>query len=128
MQNVIDKIEWMLTSLSAFPGWFFGNFDGVFYALVVFVICDYFTGVLVAVVRHELSSAVAFKGVAKKVCIFLLAGIANIIDTQVIQNNSAVRVAVILFYITTEGLSCLKNAVCLGLPVPEKLKKVLEQL
>lgn len=69
MQNVIDKLELMFAGMGAFLGWFFGGFDGFFYALVVFVTCDYFTGVLAAAVRHELSSEVGFKGIAKKVCI-----------------------------------------------------------
>lgn len=128
MQNVIDKIEWMFAGLGAFLGWFFGGFDGFFYALVVFVVCDYFTGVLAAAVRHELSSEVGFKGIAKKVCIFVLVGIANIIDTQVLQNGSAVRTAGWFFYMANEGLSCLENAAILGLPVPDKLKEMLAQL
>ena len=82
MQNVIDKIEWMFAGLGGFLGWFFGGFDGFLYALVVFVVCDYFTGVLAAAIKHELSSEVGFKGIAKKVCIFVLVGIANIIDTR----------------------------------------------
>ena len=57
MQNVIDKIEWMFAGLGGFLGWFFGGFDGFLYALVVFVVCDYFTGVLAAAIKHELSSA-----------------------------------------------------------------------
>ena len=85
MQNVIDKIEWMFAGMGGFLGWFFGGFDGFLYALVVFVVCDYFTGVLAAAIKHELSSEVGFKGIAKKVCIFVLVGIANIIDTQILQ-------------------------------------------
>lgn len=95
MQNVIDKIEWMFAGLGGFLGWFFGGFDGFLYALVVFVVCDYFTGVLAAAVKHELSSEVGFKGIAKKVCIFVLVGIANIIDTQILQNGAAIRTAVV---------------------------------
>ena len=119
MQNVIDKIEWMFAGLGGFLGWFFGGFDGFLYALVVFVVCDYFTGVLAAAIKHELSSEVGFKGIAKKVCIFVLVGIANIIDTQT---------AVVFFYLANEGLSCLENAAVIGLPVPEKLKEMLAQL
>lgn len=95
MQNVIDKIEWMFAGLGGFLGWFFGGFDGFLYALVVFVVCDYFTGVLAAAIKHELSSEVGFKGIAKKVCIFVLVGIANIIDTQILQNGAAIRTAVV---------------------------------
>ena len=121
MQNVIDKIEWMFAGLGGFLGWFFGGFDG-------FLVCDYFTGVLAAAIKHELSSEVGFKGIAKKVCIFVLVGIANIIDTQVLQNGSAIRTAVVFFYLANEGLSCLENAAVIGLPVPEKLKEMLAQL
>ena len=128
MQNVIDKIELMFAALGGFLGWFFGGFDGFLYALIVFVVTDYFTGVLAAGVRHELSSEVGFKGIAKKVCIFVLVGIANIIDTQVIQNGSAIRTAVIFFYLSNEGLSVLENAAVIGLPIPEKLKTMLIQL
>ena len=109
MQNVIDKIEWMFAGLGGFLGWFFGGFDGFLYALVVFVVCDYFTGVLAAAIKHELSSEVGFKGIAKKVCIFVLVGIANIIDTQILQNGAAIRTAVVFFYLANEGLSCLEN-------------------
>ena len=110
MQNVIDKIELMFAALGAFLGWFFGGFDGFLYALIIFVVMDYFTGILAAGVRRELSSEVGFKGIAKKVCIFVLVGIANIVDTQVIMNGSAIRTAVI------------------GLPIPDKLKAMLIQL
>ena len=109
MQNVIDKIELMFAALGGFLGWFFGGFDGFLYALIVFVVMDYFTGILAAGVKHELSSEVGFKGIAKKVCIFVLVGIANIVDTQVLMNGSAIRTAVIFFYLSNEGLSVLEN-------------------
>ena len=128
MQNVIDKIELMFAALGAFLGWFFGGFDGFLYALIIFVVMDYFTGILAAGVKHELSSEVGFKGIAKKVCIFVLVGIANIVDTQVIQNGSAIRTAVIFFYLSNEGLSVLENAAVIGLPIPDKLKAMLIQL
>ena len=78
--------------------------------------------------KYELSSEVGFKGIAKKVCIFVLVGIANIIDTQILQNGAAIRTAVVFFYLANEGLSCLENAAVIGLPVPEKLKEMLAQL
>ena len=97
-------------------------------AVLVCLVCDYFTGVLAAAIKHELSSEVGFKGIAKKVCIFVLVGIANIIDTQILQNGAAIRTAVVFFYLANEGLSCLENAAVIGLPVPEKLKEMLAQL
>ena len=128
MQNVIDKLQFAFAALGGFLGWFFGGFDGFLYALIIFVVTDYFTGILAAGIRKELSSEVGFKGIAKKVCIFLLVGVANVIDTQVLQNGAAIRTAVIFFYLSNEGVSLLENAAHLGLPVPAKLKDILAQL
>ena len=128
MQNVIDKIELAFAAFGGFLGWFWGGFDGFLYALIVFVVLDYFTGLLAAGVRRELSSEIGFKGIAKKACTFILVGLANIVDTQVIGNGSAIRTAVIFFYLSNEGLSILENSAIIGLPVPEKLKDMLLQL
>ena len=95
---------------------------------MVFVVVDYITGVMCAVSDKKLSSEVGFKGICRKVLIFLLVGIANILDVQVIGTGSVLRTAVIFFYISNEGVSLLENAAHLGLPVPEKMKAVLEQL
>ena len=98
------------------------------YALIAFVVIDYITGVMCAIINRELSSAVGFKGIFRKVLIFLLVGIANIIDVQVIGTGAVLRTAVIFFYISNEGVSLLENAGHIGLPIPEKLKEVLAQL
>lgn len=81
-----------------------------------------------AVIDQKLSSEVGFKGIFKKVLIFMLVGIANILDVQVIGTGCVLRTAIIFFYISNEGVSLLENAAYLGLPVPEKIKTVLEQL
>ena len=105
-----------------------GGFDGFLYALIVFVVVDYLTGVMVAVLNKNLSSEVGFHGIFKKVVIFALVAVGHIVDTYVIQNGSVIRTAVIFFYLSNEGISILENASVLGLPVPQKLKDVLEQL
>lgn len=128
MQNVIDKLQFAFAALGGFLGWFFGGFDGFLYALIIFVVTDYFTGILAAGIRKELSSEVGFKGICRKVLIFLLVGIANILDVQVIGTGSVLRTAVIFFYLSNEGVSLLENAAHLGLPVPEKMKDILAQL
>ena len=79
-------------------------------------------------IDKKLSSAVGFKGICRKVLIFLLVGIANILDVQVIGTGSVLRTAVIFFYLSIEGVSLLENAAHLGLPVPEKMKDILAQL
>jgi len=60
--------------------------------------------------------------------IFTLVGIAHIIDANVIGDGSVLRTAVIFFYLSNEGVSLLENASHLGLPIPEKMKDILEQL
>jgi toxin secretion/phage lysis holin len=109
-------------------GWFLGGCDGLLYALVLFVVVDYITGVMCAAADHKLSSEVGFKGICRKVLIFLLVGIGHVLDTQIIGTGSVLRTAVIFFYLSNEGISLLENAGHLGLPIPEKLKLVLEQL
>ena len=127
------KQFWIFTQLTfaglgGWLGYFLGGCDGLLYALLAFVAIDYLTGVMCAVVDKKLSSAVGFKGIFKKVLIFLLVGIANLIDVQVIGTGSVLRTAVIFFYISNEGVSLLENAGYLGLPIPTKMKDVLEQL
>ena len=102
--------------------------DGLMIALVIFVILDYVTGIMCAVNDRKLSSAVGFRGICRKVLIFLLVGVAHIVDLHVVGSGSALRGAVVCFYLSNEGVSMLENAAHLGLPVPEKLKAILEQL
>lgn len=108
--------------------WFLGSYDSLLYALVAFVVVDYATSVMCAVADKKLSSKAGFKGIEKKALIFLLVGIANILDVQVIGTGSVLRTAVIFFYISQEGMSLLENVAYLGLPIPEKMKAVLELL
>ncbi|MDD3881733.1 MAG: phage holin family protein [Eubacteriales bacterium] len=125
MKNIFQTI---LTAIGGFLGWFFGGFDGFLYALLAFVCIDYITGVMVAIVNKTVSSEVGFKGIFKKVLIFTLVGVANIIDVNVLQNGSAIRTAVIFFYLSNEGFSILENAAALDLPIPNKLKEILAQI
>ena len=128
MKEFWNTIQLIFTAIGGWLGWFLGGCDGLLYALIAFVVIDYITGVMCAVIDHRLSSEVGFKGIFKKVLIFLLVGVANILDVQVIGTGCVLRTAVIFFYISNEGVSLLENAAYLGLPVPEKIKMVLEQL
>ncbi len=98
------------------------------YALLAFVVIDYLTGIMVAVLEKKLSSEIGFRGIFKKILIFILVGIGNIIDVYIIGNGSSVRTAVIFFYISNEGISIFENIGKIGLPIPEKLKNALEQI
>ena len=128
MKEFWNTIQLIFSAVGGWLGYFLGGCDGLLYALIAFVVIDYVTGVMCAIIHRELSSAVGFKGIFRKVLIFLLVGIANIIDVQVIGTGAVLRTAVIFFYISNEGVSLLENAGHLGRPIPEKIKTVLEQL
>ena len=128
MKEFWNATQFVFTAVGGWLGWFLGGCDGLLYALIAFVVADYITGVMCAINDKTLSSEVGFRGICRKVLIFLLVGIANILDVQVIGTGSVLRTAVIFFYISNEGVSLLENAGHLGLPIPEKLKAVLAQL
>jgi len=128
MKQITDVMQWIFAGIGGCLGYFFGGFDGFLYALLVFVMIDYITGIMVAVLEKKLSSEVGFRGIFKKVLIFCFVAIGQIVDTELIGQGSVLRTAVIFFYISNEGISILENATIIGLPVPDKLKDVLVQL
>ena len=128
MKEFWTSIQVVFTAVGGWLGWFLGGCDGLMYALIAFVAVDYITGIMCAIVDKKLSSAVGFKGICKKVLIFLLVGVANILDVNIIGSGSVLRSAAIFFYLSNEGVSLLENASHLGLPVPNAIKEVLQQL
>lgn len=128
MKEFWMMIQLTFSGLGGWIGYYMGGCDGLLYALIAFACIDYITGVMCAVADKTLSSDVGFKGICRKVLIFLLVGIANILDVQVIGTQAVLRTAVTFFYLSNEGVSLLENASHLGLPVPIKLKAVLKQL
>ena len=128
MKELLTTVQLVFAAVGGWLGWFLGGCDGLLFALVAFVVIDYITGIMCAIVDKKLSSAVGFKGIFKKVLIFALVGVGHILDTRVIGAGSVLRTAVIFFYLSNEGISLLENAGHLGLPIPKKLKSILEQL
>ena len=128
MKQIVSTVQYIFTGIGGVIGWFLGGFDGFLYALVVFVVIDYITGLMAAFFQKKLSSEIGFKGICKKVTIFCLVGIGHILDAQVIGSGSILRTAVIFFYLSNEGISIIENVAVIGLPVPKKLLEVLEQL
>ena len=128
MKEFWNTIQLIFTAVGGWLGHFLGGCDGLLYALIAFVVIDYITGVMCAISDKTLSSEVGFRGICRKVLIFLLVGIGHIVDAQVIGSGGVLRTAVIFFYLSNEGVSLIENAAHLGLPVPDKLKAVLEQL
>ena len=128
MKELWNVTQMAIATVGGFCGWFLGGFDGFLYALIAFVVIDYITGVMCAASDRSLSSEVGFKGICRKVLIFALVGVGNILDVHVLGQGSVLRTAVIFFYLSNEGVSLLENAAHLGLPVPAKLKDILAQL
>lgn len=128
MKDLWVSLQLALAAVGAWLGWFLGGMDGLIYAMLVFVIADYATGVMCAISDKHLSSEIGFKGICKKVLIFVLIGVANLIDIYIIKSGSMLRTATIFFYLSNEGISLLENAAHLGLPVPQKIKDILKQL
>ncbi len=128
MKDIINTIQIAIAALGGYIGYFLGGLDGFLYALIAFIVIDYLTGIMVAVLEKKLSSEVGFRGIFKKVLIFSLVAVAHIIDAELIRTGSAIRTAVIFFYLSNEGISILENTAKIGLPIPSKLKTVLEQL
>lgn len=128
MKGFIETMQIVFTAIGGFLGYTLGGCDGFLYALVTFITLDYITGVMLAIVERKLSSEIGFRGIFKKVLIFVMVSVGHIIDSKIIGTGSAIRTAVIFFYASNEGISILENATKLGLPIPDKLKTVLEQL
>ena len=128
LELIWTKIRMLAALVGGAAGYFLGGADGLLIALLVFMALDYATGLMCAVMDKKLSSAVGFKGICKKVLILMLVGMANIIDVHVLGTGSALRSAVICFYLSNEGLSLLENAAHVGLPIPDRLRDALSQL
>ena len=128
MKSFWNVIQLIFAAVGGWLGYFLGGCDGLLYTLLAFVALDYATGVMAAIADHKLSSAIGFRGIFRKVLIFALVGVGHLLDVQVLGRIGVLRTAVIFFCLSNEGVSLIENAAHLGLPIPEKLKAVLEQL
>lgn len=126
--NTLLNYKLIISSIGGVLGAFLGGMDGLIYALLAFSVIDYVTGIMCAIDKKELSSSVGFKGIARKIIIFSLVGVANILDVYILGHVGVLRAVVIFFYLSNEGISILENTSKLGLPVPEKLQNILQQL
>lgn len=124
--NIIGAIKVGLTAFITWIGWSVGGYDTMMVTLLLFMCADYISGILCGISNKELSSEVGFKGIAKKIMILLLVGATNLLGQA--TGIEGLRYIVISFYLANEGISIIENASILGLPVPQKIKDVLEQL
>lgn len=124
----VREASYIWLVVGGFVGALFGGLDGFLRALIIFMVIDYITGVMVAWQEHKWSSEIGFEGLRKKGTILLLVILGTVVDTYILQKGQVVRTAVIFTYLSNEGISILENCSNLGLPIPKKLKSVLEQL
>lgn len=108
--------------------WYLGGFDSLLSSLTVFVVMGGITNGMCAVIDHRLADSIAVRNVFQNIQIFILVGIGNVLDVNILKSIPALRTTVILFYLSVKGSTLLENTVFLGLPVPEKLKMVLEKI
>lgn len=128
MKEMMTITQVVIAAIGGYIGWFIGGFDELLFVLVAFVVIDYISGIMVAVIDKQLSSRIGFKGIFKKMLIFIFVGVGHLIDVYILKNGSALRIAVIFFYLSNEGLSILENSGNIGLPIPESLRKILKDL
>lgn len=126
-----DKIfAWVRGFASIFTGilsYLYGDMNGLLIALFVVIVLDYITGIAKALVLKKLSSEVGFKGILKKILILIVVALAHVVDNCVGSGETWRNIAIV-FYISNEGISILENAVACGLPVPAKMKDILENM
>jgi toxin secretion/phage lysis holin len=123
----IWRYSWAL--VGGLVGQILGGWDGFLLCLTAFVVIDYLTGFLAAAWQKRLSSAQGFRGILKKVLIFMVVGMGHLLDTALLGGAGApLRSALIFFYIANEGLSIFENLAVLGVPIPKRLKQVIAEL
>lgn len=128
MQDLVVLIKSIAGAVGLYLGFVVGSLNGLFIALCVFMALDYLTGVISAIISKTLNSEIGFRGLARKVFILVLVGVAHMVDMYVIGGTDGARNMVICWYLANEGISIIENAARIGLPVPEKLRAILEQL
>lgn len=106
----------------------FGQLNGLLIALIVFMSIDFITGLISASISHELKSKKSWVGIARKGVTLMVVAVGNLLDVHVLGNGSTVRTMIIGFYLANEGISILENAGKIGIPLPKKLRKILEEL
>ena len=127
MDNILEHLNLIMGFIGAGLGWFLGGLDGFIYMLLALAFVDYITGVMAAIVQKKLSSSIGFTGIMRKITMFALVGVANIIDKDFLGGHDLLRTGVLFFYLANEGLSILENAVKIGVPVPDAMKEKLLQ-
>ena len=125
----MDKIfQFIVAFGGAAASFLFGGWSALLSILLAFVVIDYVTGFIAAALDGKLNSEVGWRGIAKKVAIFLVVAVAHQVDMALGGQNHIFRDAAIFFYLANELLSFTENAGRIGIPIPERLLNAIEVL
>lgn len=127
MKDFGTYVQMMATAIGNWFNWFMGDGDNLLYTLITLVLLEYLTSIMCAIKDRVLFKEVSFQNICGKVLLFVIVGVGHVLDSYVIGVSTALRTTAISFYIAVEGAALLKNAVCVGLPVPQPLNSVFEQ-
>ena len=121
-------VKTVIATLGTIATYLWGGWDTVLSALVVLASIDYVSGVLAAWHRRELDSRVGARGIARKVGMFVVVAVANIIDRTGGLGEPILRTATIWWYLGNESLSIVENLADIGVPIPERILSALASL
>ena len=127
----MEKFNWISVALAAigtFFSYIFGGWDLSLAVLIAFIVLDYLTDILAAIVTKSLSSYIGARGIAKKALIFVVLIVAVLLDRLINNDQWIFRTLVCYFYIANEGISLIENVAKTGLPIPQKLRSILHQV
>lgn len=109
-------------------GLLYGKVDGILICLLAMTSIDYITGILKGIYDKKLSSEIGFKGICRKILIYIIVAVGHLLDVHIVGSGDSFRAAFIFYYVANEGISIIENCAHMGLPVPEKLRNILDQV
>lgn len=122
------KVSAVIATIGTLASHFLGGWDNMIQALILFMVLDFAVGFIAAAKNDSIDSKVMFWGGVNKLLVLVFVGVGVILDGIVGMNEPYIRTAIIWFYIGREGLSMVENYGKMGLPLPQFITKMLEQL
>lgn len=126
MEKYWNEASIYIALVGGFLAKLLGGMDHILHALLFVVVVDYITGVIKGYFLKELSGDIGFKGLVKKVLIFVVVAVAVEVE-KIIGDAIPLREVVIMFYLSNEGISFLEN-VSVFIKLPPKLKDAFQHI
>lgn len=125
-ENVFHYLTMLLKITLGFIVHYLGGWDLLLQTIFLLVVLDFVTGWVKAILNKELSSEIGFRGLLKKILIFIVIAVASNIQ-MILKDTIPLRETIIMFYCANEALSILEN-ISFYIPIPEILQNVLKQM